>query len=264
MESGGGQNKMCEKREWAQKGEKQGGKKWTTAAKKGTLERGRVELMGKQQTIRTRRGGKQWKAGRKLKTKLCFNSVFKQAAICGSTAQQRDVAETVWEWPPAVCHAPHLLTESILPCLQYIPSVSLSFYVELTVFLFCSLFLTSPLLFPLPIPLERAPRQCLEAAILRNDGLGRGCMEAEGVAEHCSVAWLMGTCIIFLEGSASEGQNVVYRLHALKGPAARRKGHFFNGHSVTLNHDLLFLSVCISSWQRQWRILADVQAALQH
>lgn len=61
----------------------------------------------------------------------------------------------------------------------------------------------------------------------------------------------MGTCIIFLEGSASEGQNIVYRWHTLKGPVAQRKGHFFNGHSVTLNHDLLFLSVCISTWQRQ-------------
>lgn len=140
---------------------------------------------------------------------------------------------------PAVRHT--VFTESILPCLLYIPSVA-------------------PHSFR-----ERAPRHCLEATVLRNDGLGRGSMQAEGgVAEHCSVAWLMGTCIIFLEGLASEGHNVVYRQCTLKGPAAQEKGTLFNGHSVTLNHDLLFKSVCISLWQRPRRTLADVQAALQH
>lgn len=42
------------------------------------------------------------------------------------------------------------------------------------------------------------------------------------------------------------------------GLAAQRKGHFFKGDCVTMNHDLLSLSVCISSWQQHRRTSADV------
>lgn len=132
--------------------------------KNGTSERGRVELTGKQQTTGTRRGEKKAMKGlKKIKNK---NGIFKRAIKCIST-------ETYG------CGVLQSATHHTFlpPCLLYIPSVSLSFCF--------APFLTPP---PPPIPVERAPRQCLEATVLRNDGLGRGCMQTEGVAEHCGVA----------------------------------------------------------------------------
>lgn len=54
--------------------EKTQGKKWTTAAKKKvrTSERGKVELMGEQQTVGTRSGEKAMKGWKKIKDKTPF------------------------------------------------------------------------------------------------------------------------------------------------------------------------------------------------
>lgn len=113
------------------------------------------------------------------------------------------MAETVWEWPPAVRHAPHLHPA---PSLRYILITSSRLVrVQFAVFVFCSLFfLTSPLLFPL-IPLEGASRERPEATVLRNDGLGRGCVEAKGGCGALQCSMTDGNMHYFPGGLSQRG-----------------------------------------------------------
>lgn len=97
-------------------------------------------------------------------------------------------------WDLLSCNAPHLHTESILPSLLLLPPSCLSVCNSLS---FCFA--------PPPIPnsfRERSQtvtwghhtqRWWIGSRVHRNKA-------AEGLAEHYSVAWLMGTCIIFLGG----------------------------------------------------------------